>query len=48
MAELNDKLNAAAARRLDPRFPGYYAGSTDGDADFDGAIDADIAKNRAR
>lgn len=28
--------------RIDPRFPGYYVGGTDGDGDFDGAIDADI------
>lgn len=24
--------------RIDPRFPGYYAGSTDDDNDFDGAL----------
>lgn len=39
---INDKINAAAARRLDPRFPGFYVGTTDADGDFDGALDADI------
>lgn len=36
VADLNKNL------RIDPRFPGFYVGSTDGDGDFDGAIDADI------
>lgn len=41
-SDINSKLNAAAAARLDPRFPGFYAGGTDGDGDFDGALDADV------
>jgi hypothetical protein len=47
-SDTNSKLNAAAAARIDPRFPGYYAGSTDADGDFDGDLDRDIAKHGNR
>lgn len=39
-SDLTSKLNAAVV--YTPGYPGFVFGTTDGDGDFDGGIDADV------